>query len=105
MKGNYLITTDHWFLAPDGHTYNGVWGDVTILEDGMLGVKTNRNSTNWYAQIGRDGRELIVAGCQIHYAVKCEQPPYTGEVNDWTVDSGKYGSYTRPTKIYLAQTT
>lgn len=103
MTGKYLVTTDHWFLAPDGRTYNGVWGDVKILEDGILGVKTNRMSTNWYAQIGGNGREIIVAGCQIHYAVRCEEKPHAGDVEDWTVDNATFNTYTRPTKIYIAE--
>jgi hypothetical protein len=102
MKGKYLITTDKWFTAPDGKTYNTVWGEINILEDSILGVKTNRNSTNWYAQIGRDGREIIVAGCQIHYAIKCEDKPNTEDVLDWTNEGG-YTEFRRPTKIYLAQ--
>ena len=103
MTGKYLITTDHWFLAPDGRTYNGVWGNIEILEDGILGVKTNRMSTNWFAQVGGNGREIIIAGCQIHYAVKCEEKPYIGDVEDWGAGDGKFETYTRPTKIYIAE--
>ena len=75
MKGRYLITTDQWFLAPDGQLYTGVWGDVEILSDGILGVKTNDRSSNWFAKIGPEDNHVIVAGCQIHYAVRCEQRP------------------------------
>ena len=46
MKGKYLITTDDWFYAPDGKKYKSVWGEVKILEDEVLGITTNRNSTN-----------------------------------------------------------
>ena len=43
MQGKYLITTDSWFLAPDGKQYKGVWGDIEILGDYMaMGIKTNR---------------------------------------------------------------
>ena len=103
MKGKYLITTDRWFTAPDGKTYNTAWGEIKVLEDSILGVKTNRNSTNWYVQIGGNDREIIVAGCQIHYAVKCENEPNTNDVEDWNSDGGSYYLYTRPTKIYIAQ--
>jgi hypothetical protein len=82
MTGKYLITTDKWFTAPDGLTYNTVWGNVQVLEDVVLGVKTNRNSTNWYAQIGGNGREIIVAGCQIHYAIRCNEKPNTEDVEE-----------------------
>lgn len=103
MTGKYLITTDKWFTAPDGLTYNTVWGNVKILADDVLGVKTNRNATNWYAQVGENGKEVIVAGCQIHYAVRCESKPNIDEVEDWTVDNGNFNKYTRPTKIYIAE--
>ena len=52
MEGKYLITTDSWFIAPDGNQYVAVWGDVEIVEDSVLGVKTNIGSTNWYARVG-----------------------------------------------------
>jgi cytochrome c5 len=103
MTGKYLITTDRYFVAPDGKTYTAVWGDVKLVEDSILGVKTNRNSANWYAVVGGNGKEIIVAGCQIFYAIKCEEKPHTGDVEDWTVDNAKFESYTRPTKIYIAE--
>ena len=70
MTGDYLITTDGSFFAPDGKIYDAVFGSVVILGDDALGVKTNRNATNWYAMVGTDENHVIVAGCQIHYAVK-----------------------------------
>ena len=54
MTGKYLITTDRYFVAPDGKTYTAVWGDVNILEDSILGVKTNRNSANWCLGFSND---------------------------------------------------
>ncbi len=102
MKGKYLITTDAWFVAPDGKTYNSVWGEVRVFGDEILGIKTNRNASNWYAQIGSDDNHIIVAGCQIHYAVKCENKPNTKKIKDWQVDATNYHEYTRPTKIYIA---
>lgn len=32
MTGKYLITTDAWFIAPDGKQYRAVWGEVMIKE-------------------------------------------------------------------------
>lgn len=74
-KGKYLVTTDNWFFAPDGQSYKAVWGDVEILSDSILGVKTNSRSANWYAKVGTDENHVIIAGCQIHYAVACEKRP------------------------------
>lgn len=106
MQGKYLITTDNWFYAPDGKQYRAAWGDVQIVEDTLLGVKTNRNSSNWFAKVGSEDKHVIIAGCQIHYAIKCEEKPDIEEVEDWQTDaqfaSGvKY--YNRPTTIYVAQ--
>lgn len=75
MKGKYIVTADNWFYAPDGNSYKAVWGDIEIFEDTILGVKTNRNASNWYAKVGTQDNHVIIAGCQIHYAVKCETEP------------------------------
>ena len=66
MKGKYLITTDAWFYAPDGKQYNAVWGEVEIVSDSILGIKTNVRSSNWFAKVGTEHKHVIVAGCQIH---------------------------------------
>lgn len=83
MTGKYLITTDAWFYAPDGKQYKSVWGEIEILSDSILGVKTNVRSSNWFAKIGSKDKHVIVAGCQIHYACKCENQPETisSEIN------------------------
>ena len=99
MKGKYLITTDQWFYAPDGLKYRSVWGDVKIIQDSELGIQTNRNSTNWYAFVGNEEKGMVVAGCQIHYAVKCENKPNTGNVTEFDVAE----LIKRPTEIYLGQ--
>jgi hypothetical protein len=67
---NILVTTDAWFLAPDGESYRAVWGklnQVSNSED-VLKIRTNNKSTNWYIVIGN----MLVAGCQIHYLIKCD---------------------------------
>ena len=66
----YLVTTFNWFTAPDGAQYQAVYGEIKgIVSDfEMLGIKTNRHSTNWYLKIGN----MIVAGCQIFHAIKSD---------------------------------
>lgn len=103
MKGKYLITTDNWFYAPDGKTYRSVWGNVEILSDSILGVKTNIRSSNWFAKIGNECNFVIVAGCQIHYAVKCENKPESGLTKDYAVEQGEVKNYERPSSIYIAE--
>lgn len=102
--GKYLITTDNWFYAPDGKQYRAAWGFVEIVEDTILGIKTNRNSTNWYAKIGSDQKHVIIAGFQIHYAARCEEKPNTDMSEDWQADAQNgIKLYERPNAIYIAQ--
>jgi hypothetical protein len=103
MTGNYLITTDAWFFGPDGKQYRAVWGDVKIIEDSFLGIKTNIRSSNWFAKVGPEDNHVIVAGCQIHYAVKCDKEPTIEDVGDYSVDAGVVKKYDRPTAIYIAK--
>jgi hypothetical protein len=103
MKGFYLITADNWFNAPDGRAYRAVWGNVEILQDSFLGVTTNRNSANWFAKVGTAENHVLIAGCQIHYAVKCYARPFTGSTPDYTTEGGALKEFERPTQIYIAE--
>ena len=69
----FLITTDNWFFAPDGQQFKAVWGTVHAISDSKetLGMETNRYSSNWYIHIG----SMVVAGCQIHYAINTNENP------------------------------
>ena len=95
-----LVTLDNWFYAPDGKTYRAVFGTVKAVRtsEESLGVKTNARSTNWYLEIGR----VTVAGCQIHYVVRCDEVN-TGRVEEYQTNPEKgILEYSRPTTIYLA---
>jgi len=72
----YLITTDGWFVAPDGERYSAVFGTVVSVhsDEETLGVKTNRGSTNWYVEIGK----MLIAGCQVHYAIRTDKVDLKG---------------------------
>ena len=76
----YLISTDNWFIAPDGQSYKAVFGTVTGVhsDDEIIGIKTNRNSTNWVVVIGN----MIVAGCQIHYCIQTDLCEFNSNVRD-----------------------
>lgn len=94
-----LITTNNWFYGPDGRSYRGVFGTVRALLDDehTLGIKTNRNATNWYAVIGN----MTIAGCQIHYVMACDKAP-PESVSDFTEKEGECKQYQRPSVIYNA---
>lgn len=79
IKNNkkYLITTDNWFFAPDGHQYRAVWGYIRKhLAEDVLGVVPTR-STNWLLSVTNDNPDssIMIAGCQIHYLVECPDMP------------------------------
>ena len=104
MEGKYLITTDGWFYAPDGKTYRAVWGDVCVMSDSILGVTTNRNSSNWFLRIGSEENHVIVAGCQVHYAVRSENKPNSETVIDHVFDAANGCKiFDRPSHIYIAE--
>jgi len=103
MKGKYLITTDAWFFAPNGKQYRGAWGEVEILGDNILGIKTNVRSTNWYAKVGSESNHVIIAGCQIHYACKSEKKPNDGDREEYSVVEGVVKKDIRPSDIYIAE--
>lgn len=103
MEGKFLITTDNWFYAPDGKMYRSVWGQVEILEDTFLGVKTNSRSSNWFAKIGAEDNFVIVAGCQIHYACKSDNKPHIGIVEDYLIEGNEVKTKIRSGDIYIAE--
>ena len=103
MTGKYLITTDAWFLAPDGKQYKSAWGEVEIVSDAILGIKTNVRSSNWFAKIGSEEKHIIVAGCQIHYACKSDEKPNVDLASDYQIEVGEVKIYNRPTHIYIAE--
>jgi hypothetical protein len=102
MTGKYLITTDAWFYAPDGRQYRSVWGEVEIVSDAILGIKTNVRSSNWFAKIGSNDNHVIVAGCQIHYACKSAKQPGT-IFSDIIVTDGVRKTEERLYAVYIAE--
>ena len=96
-----LITSDGWFVAPDGSHYRSVFGTVKGVYDSesVLGVRTNAKSTNWYVGIG----DMLLAGCQIHYAIKCKRERVNfGKATDNYVHEGKEVEQLVKSRIYDA---
>lgn len=95
-----LITTDSWFIAPDGRSYKAVFGMINGIfnAEETLGISTNERSTNWYVSIGN----MVIAGCQIHYAIQTDHVNFLPALN-WTADaSNGYKEYQATTSIYDA---
>ncbi len=99
-NGTYLITTDSWFYAPDGEQYRAVFGTVTSIEtdENMLGIKTNRGSTNWYIIIGN----MVVAGCQIHYCIKTKSASFEPAICEIEHEGKLFSVRKAITRIYNA---
>lgn len=96
-----LITCDNWFFAPNGRQYRAVFGTVKAVRtaEAALGVRPNGRSTNWYVEIG----DMTIAGCQVHYAIRCDQCTDDLSVPDWS-QSPEHGlrEFMRPNSIYHA---
>lgn len=85
----YLITADNWFIAPDGQRYRAAWGTCYVKNiTEVFGFTPSRPSTNWYIEVGEEGKEVVLAGCQVHFAVRSEERPIYLE-----------GTYERPDVI------
>lgn len=97
IGSKYIVTTDNWFYGKDGQQYRAVFGTLKGIFDDKktLGVSTNRNSTNWYAQIGG----VLVAGCQIHYCVECDVFP-TGVIKEVITENGVTNNNENPCRVY-----
>lgn len=94
----YLITTNDWFYTPEGESCKAVWGTCEIIRtEDAFGFTPARPSTNWFLKVGN----MIVAGCQIHYAIQCEKAPENKfkEVRYQDKDTGVSYSASR---IYIA---
>ena len=100
MIGKFLITTDEWFVAPDGDQYKAVFGTVigVVSSEVVLGLKTNRGSTNWYVEIGN----MLIAGCQIHYAIKTDKVNFAPAVRPIEYEGKLNLPREDKTKIYNA---
>ena len=68
----YLVTTDSWFIGPDGKQYRAAWGKCTILKtEDIFDFVPRRPDTNWYIKLGQGSNSIIIGGCQIHFAIEC----------------------------------
>lgn len=95
-----LVTTDCWFVAPDGKTYQAVFGTVKGCHtaENTLGIRPNGKSTNWYLEIGN----MVIAGCQVHYAIRTDQCN-DGVADNWQADAQNgLKEYRAPCRIYMA---
>lgn len=95
-----LLTTFACFFAPNGRQYRAVFGTIKGIHssEDTLGIKTNNKSTNWYIEIGN----MLVAGCQINYAVKTDVCNFDDNINEFSWGESSYHAFNRPSMIYNA---
>lgn len=53
--------------------------------------------------LSSEDKGMIVAGCQIHYAVKFNKPPNMDKIKDFNYGDGKSSEFERPCEIYKAE--
>ena len=95
-----LITTDNWFIAPDGHQYRAAFGTVKAIhsDKATLGIETNNKSSNWYVEIGN----MFIAGCQIHYVIKTPEVSFAVAVREIEHEGKLHFVKERTSRIYNA---
>lgn len=72
----YLVTASEWFITPPGYHCKAAWGKCKIVRaEEVFDFTPQRPSTNWFLEIGHGEDSIIIAGCHIHYAVKCKNRP------------------------------
>lgn len=99
----YLVTLDNWFVAPDGQQYRAAWGRCCLrTTKDVFEFTPSRPSTNWFLIIGSEGKEVIVAGCQIHFCVRCEDKPQDQYVGQKYIDKDM-GIERNASTIYIAE--
>ncbi|QGZ16194.1 hypothetical protein Hena1_00180 [Erwinia phage Hena1] len=94
-----LITTDNYFFAPDGKQYRAAWGVCHGVQDAdsTLGLKSNRGASNWFVLLGN----LLIAGCQIHYAVACDTMSF-GKTHSYDIHEGVRKDFISDCMVYNA---
>lgn len=72
----YLVTTSEWFYGRDGMQYRAAWGICEAVSAKQeLGFEP-RHGTNWFVRVGDGDKALIIAGCQVHYAIQLDEAPF-----------------------------
>ena len=61
------------------------------------------NILNKVGMLSIEDKGMIVAGCQIHYAVKSNKPPNMDKIKDFNYGDGKFSEFERPYEIYKAE--
>jgi hypothetical protein len=99
----YLVTTDNWFIAPDGNQYRCAWGTCNLkTTQEIFNFTPLKPSTNWFMEVGGNGKKIIIGGCQIHFVIECENLPEDEFKNVSYIDKDT-GVSQKMSRIYIAE--
>jgi len=73
-----------------------------LRTEDVFGFTPARPSTNWFIKVGDKDNHIIIAGCQVHFAVQCEDRPITRHENKYYKDKDTGVEYTEE-RIYFAE--
>lgn len=81
---NVLVTTQDWFMSPDGNQRKAVFGVLKGIHEtkDLLGFIPNRHHANWTLEIGNTS----IAGCQVLYMIQVDDVAL-GDVEDYTAST------------------
>lgn len=102
LNQKVLVTTQNWFVAPDGKEYRSAWGTLKGVHEAgkTLGFIPNRSHANWFLEVGK----MNIMGCQVLYVIQCPEKPNVDEkVKCWSNQNGDFKEYERPTLTYIAE--
>lgn len=100
LDKNCLVTTQGWFIAPDGKEYRSVYGKLKAVHEAgkTLGFIPNRSHANWFIEIGN----MIIMGCQVMYFIQTDKVNLD-KATHWTASDEKgIKEDLAPSKIYNA---
>jgi hypothetical protein len=102
LNQKVIVTTSAWFYAPDGKLYRAVWGTLkgVLAAKDVLGFTVNASHANFYVEVG----DVVIAGCQALYCVRCDNRPDFEKVDHQMYTNGHgVENIHRANEIYLSE--
>ncbi len=72
----------------------------TLTTKEALGFQPNGRSANWFVRVGQGEKSIVVAGCQIHYAIQLKEKPVIKTGGFWRESDRQNVAHNM---IYLAE--
>lgn len=101
LEGTYLVTSNKWFVTPDGTEKRAVWGEVEIVKYKDYGITPAEGHAEYMLKVGTEENHVFIAGCHVHYLVKCKRPIDESSFKIIEHNTGEMISRKNP--IYIAE--